>query len=523
MRGSATLFSKSLSMVRFVCLLLVLGPGQRRIYGIEVGGAIADQVWGEADSPVRVAENLSIADLTINPGVVVEFAGNYRVTVDGVLRILGTRESPVLLRPAEDNTEGWQGIYFENARPGSEFEWCRLEGARSSAVQLVRSNPTFRHCTFAGNGSTGSGGAIRAELVDGDLSVANCEFQGNHADVSGGAIWATVGTGTLWISDCTFAGNVANPSYVTRDTAGGAVVVRGNSSIARSTFSSNQARAYTIYAASGVYTRGGAVWTDQGHCQMTACKFLDNACTMTAHYQTPDTSYAYGGAVFLQSGSLTLQNCLLAENALSAQRRLVYRGSALYVNTGDCSGVNCTFAANTAHAAIHNNGGSVSLTNSIAYLNYDHVTQISGAAVVSYSDIQGGFEGVSVIDLNPVFDPNHRIRQGSPAIDTGDPNYVAGPNEVDLGGNPRMVGGRVDMGAYEYQGVTGSLHDWNGDGIRSIVGDVPPFVQCVYFGNCPDGVDALAVGDCNGDGILSIVGDVPCFVGCVYFQENCPQ
>ena len=67
-------------------------------------------------------------------------------------------------------------------------------------------------------------------------------------------------------------------------------------------------------------------------------------------------------------------------------------------------------------------------------------------------------------------------------------------------------------------------HDWNGDGIRSIVGDVPPFVQCVYFDNCPAWSDErrLSVGDCNGDGILSIVGDVPCFVQCVYFG-NCDE
>jgi hypothetical protein len=55
-----------------------------------------------------------------------------------------------------------------------------------------------------------------------------------------------------------------------------------------------------------------------------------------------------------------------------------------------------------------------------------------------------------------------------------------------------------------------------------IVSDVPPFVDCVYFGNCPDGEDTVAVGDCNGDGIVSIVGDVPCFVDCMHFQ-NCPE
>ncbi len=67
------------------------------------------------------------------------------------------------------------------------------------------------------------------------------------------------------------------------------------------------------------------------------------------------------------------------------------------------------------------------------------------------------------------------------------------------------------------------LHDWNGDGFVSIIGDVPPFVQCVYFNNCTSGVDTIGVGDCNHDGILSIIGDVPCFVECVYFQRNCPE
>ena len=68
-------------------------------------------------------------------------------------------------------------------------------------------------------------------------------------------------------------------------------------------------------------------------------------------------------------------------------------------------------------------------------------------------------------------------------------------------------------------GPPATLYDWNGDGIISIVGDVPPFVNCVYFQECPTGVDTVAVGDCNGDGFLSIVGDVPCFVDCVYFED----
>jgi len=75
----------------------------------------------------------------------------------------------------------------------------------------------------------------------------------------------------------------------------------------------------------------------------------------------------------------------------------------------------------------------------------------------------------------------------------------------------------------QFEVVNTLLHDWNGDGIRSIIGDVPGFVNAVYFNQYPDGWSQekrLAVGDGNGDGILSIIGDVPPFVNCVYFQ-NC--
>ena len=65
----------------------------------------------------------------------------------------------------------------------------------------------------------------------------------------------------------------------------------------------------------------------------------------------------------------------------------------------------------------------------------------------------------------------------------------------------------------------------NWDGIVSVIGDVPAFVQVVYFGDyewyeqqfpCKD---PALVGDCNGDGILSIIGDVPGFVNHVYFGQ----
>lgn len=67
--------------------------------------------------------------------------------------------------------------------------------------------------------------------------------------------------------------------------------------------------------------------------------------------------------------------------------------------------------------------------------------------------------------------------------------------------------------------------DWNEDGIVTIIGDVPPFVEAVYFGRYPNWSQEklLAIGDANGDGILSIIGDVPGFVDTVYFGQAALQ
>jgi parallel beta-helix repeat protein len=50
-------------------------------------------------------------------------------------------------------------------------------------------------------------------------------------------------------------------------------------------------------------------------------------------------------------------------------------------------------------------------------------------------------------------DDDFHLSPISPGIDSGDPDYLHGPDETDLAGNPRIVNDRVDMGAYEFQGV----------------------------------------------------------------------
>ena len=63
-------------------------------------------------------------------------------------------------------------------------------------------------------------------------------------------------------------------------------------------------------------------------------------------------------------------------------------------------------------------------------------------------------EGDGNREGNPLFadtsTSDYHLLPDSLCIDTGDPNYIPVPNEKDLDGNPRVMDGRIDMGAYEY-------------------------------------------------------------------------
>ena len=108
-------------------------------------------------------------------------------------------------------------------------------------------------------------------------------------------------------------------------------------------------------------------------------------------------------------------------------------------------------------------GGSITFRNSIAVgygttFNTDSTSSISS----DYSDYPGTRSGTGTIteahqlNVDPGFANasagDYRLAAGSPLIDAGDPaGLAAGDSLTDLAGNPRLVGGRLDIGAYEFQ------------------------------------------------------------------------
>jgi len=142
-----------------------------------------------------------------------------------------------------------------------------------------------------------------------------------------------------------------------------------------------------------------------------------------------------GGGIFCCYFSSTFVNCLIAQNTASAS------GGGIY-SVGDPSKpafINCTICDNTAAM---NGGGTISAidgtyTDCIIFSNSPNQLGTGFHGVLTYSDIEGGYEGTGNIDAGPLFaDDDYHLQPGSPCVNAGDPNAFF--NDFD--------GSRNDMG-----------------------------------------------------------------------------
>jgi hypothetical protein len=105
--------------------------------------------------------------------------------------------------------------------------------------------------------------------------------------------------------------------------------------------------------------------------------------------------------------------------------------------------------------------GQVSVYNTIAYSNgqYDflpgNLTNVPNVYFSMYFNATGinpSSSNVVLVSSSPGFvspGSDFHLAQGSQSINIGDPNLSYPPGETDLDGNARVVGSRIDMGAYE--------------------------------------------------------------------------
>ncbi len=352
-------------------------------------------------------------------------------------------------------------------------------GGGGAAACLMGGETSLSHVAFNTNHATGEGlgGAVQSNAP---LSLTDATFAGNTATgarAEGGAIWSAAGP--LVVTGGTFSNNSAAAN-------GGAVqVYSGNSSFSGVSFIGNQAGA-----------AGGAIDSDTWTSGLQArdCRFQGN------------TAANNGGAVcFVGSGNSTnVVNGLFAANTAGGD------GGALYLTGNDATFTNTTFSKNAAGSTTGKGGalylgssGSMAIRNSILWGDTasDSAEIFNGVSSatdvgVAYSDVgdntgtgYGFSDGGSNISLSPLFvdtttNDFHLATSptASPCIDVGDSTATAlsGVHQ-DLGGDTRIMGTAVDMGAYE-AAAAGAPAFTSSDGTTFKAGSAGSFSIATTYG-----------------------------------------
>jgi len=357
------------------------------------------------------------------------------------------------------------------------------------AILIVNSSPTIRNCIISDNsaefsGAMGVHGGFGGGICcydNANATIINCNVTSNTADRGAGIACSS---SNPTISGCIISSNLSF-------TGGGGIICDNNSNplIINCTIIDN----YTLDYGSGI-------WCCNSNPSILNCTIKGNSAG--------DSPYGHGlgGGIACTESSATVRNCVIVGNYASISGGGIYCDAD--INPGNPSITNCTIAYNRTDGK----GGGIccyfsnaTTTNSILWGN---TADLSGPQIAlflnpswpstltaSYCDIEGGQASAYVangcslnwltgnIDVDPCFvqpgcwadanDPNIIVEPNDPnaiwiegdyhlypfslCINAGDPNYVPEPDETDLDGNPRVIAGRIDMGAYESNHIEARL------------------------------------------------------------------
>ena len=222
---------------------------------------------------------------------------------------------------------------------------------------------------------------------------------------------------------------------------------------------------------------GGGVNVEQGIVQF---------CTITGNYsaavggglwlvnksvafacQVTHNSAASGGGGVGCSADALVQNCAIISNntpALPFGGGARFGGGGILMVSGG-SAVNCTVAGNFSAndggglyyvpffgdvpSYVHNSivYGNAALSNGVNY--FDPSDLVSYDHSCTWPALPPGADAGDNVFSNPLFAADYQLTFASPCRDSGS-NMVWMLFSPDEAGNPRIVGNRVDMGAYEF-------------------------------------------------------------------------
>jgi fructose-specific component phosphotransferase system IIB-like protein len=359
---------------------------------------------------------------------------------------------------------------------------------------------TIQNNTIAGNLGDYGGG-----LVWCDGTVQNNTITGNSASRNGGGLrhcngtiqnnlmtnnWAGYDGGALFQCD----GTIQNNSIIENSAVTWSGGLAGcNGTIQNNTISSNSASYGAGLGGCDGMIQNNIISENSGGTGGGLC-----ACFGTIRNNIITGNFAGGSG-----GGLSNCNGVVENNAIIGNSG-PWCGGGLF----SCEGTiqNNTIVGNSATES----GGGIgwcdgTIRNCILWGNSaPNAPQVYDSSVPTYSCIQGwtrggqgniappsaAFVDPDGYDDDPVTyqDNNYRLLPTSPCIDAGmNEEWMVGA--LDLDGNPRILDGTVDMGAYEYRNVLG----WYVDGAVPVSGDGRSWPTA--FKTIQEGIDAAAEGD----------------------------
>jgi len=352
---------------------------------------------------------------------------------------------------------GGGGIYLSNSNPSLVY----LTILNNSVVGFTayrnglgggiycnnNSSPSLENVTITGNSADwGDGGGIYCSY-NSNPSLVNVTITNNSAGASGGGIYCNNNSSPSLV-------NVTITNNSAGDWGGGIYCLdNSNPSLVNVTITDNSAG------------KGGGI-----SCRFSSCPSLENVTIS-------ENSVNYnGGGILCSASSPNLVNVTISGNSAD------WGGGGIWCVCSSPSLVNVTISGNTA---IEGGGGiycgyisnpilvNCMLWNDSPQEVYFWEDYDSSSITISYSDIQGGEEGIVTndngtvywlegnIDEDPLFVETgyhpYSLLEGSPCIDAGTPDTL-GLNlpPWDIIGNERIWDGDgdgtaiIDMGAYEY-------------------------------------------------------------------------
>ncbi len=351
-----------------------------------------------------------------------------------------------------------------NPDDGETVSATILDGGELDSVVAVPATPepgcTLRGVTITG-GKAFQGGGVRCE-PGARVRIVNCLITGNSARESGGGVFGAL---TVFVMENSSVEYNSAPLHTgDSDNCGGGLHFLDSSVTVLGT----SIRLNTAHSGGGMACEGGDLTIRRSEialnvAQLSAalqCRFVEEA-VLDGNWWSLNTA-KYGACADWVGSRVRMTNNVLVGNEATV------RGGAIFD-----AGVSSLIANNVIVYNSAREGGAIvawhmsrpRLVNNIIWGNENSIYGDRSTYEMAYCCIDEDISGEGNVHLDPQFFGDFRLKPPSPCINAGSTaaalNVAASYADTaaliswaageDLGGNPRISGSAVDMGAYEYQ------------------------------------------------------------------------